>query len=168
MADCDYRLFQPSSQNCGRRAEPPGSGLWWRPLGLRDVQRLARHQAAMDQEYSDNRVELEGSAGEPQATRDLVEDPTLRDAVGHASVNAERGGNGGALEIAGLARGVVRDVSSRDIEARQTHEAAEHKEGQEDVVQHGAQAEAEGNAGWRQTKRDLAGTVSVHGSGGTC
>lgn len=133
----------------------PSSTERRRSLRLRHVQGLAAHQTAVDDEHGDDGMDLERGAGEPQAERDVVEDPALADPVGHEGVDAEGGGDGGALEVAGLAAGVLGDVGGRHVEARQPRQPAQHEDGQQRVVQRRAQAQAEGYAGGGQAEGDL-------------
>lgn len=121
------------------------------------MQRLTAHQAAVNHEQRHHRMHLERRAREPYAAGDLVEDPALGDPVGHHGVEAEGGGDGGALEVAGLAAGVLGDVSAvgGDVEAREAREPAEHEDGEEDVVEGCAHADAEGYAGGGEAEGDL-------------
>lgn len=126
-----------------------------RSLRLRYVQRLAGHQAAVNEEHEHNGVELQSRAREPETAGNLVEYPALRDPVGHQGVDAQRSRNGGALEVARLAGGVVGDVSRRDVEARETSQAAKHEDSQEHVVDSGAQTETEGHTGGSKAEGNL-------------
>lgn len=70
----------------------------------------------MDDEQEDDRVDFKGGAGEPEAARDIGEDAILRDPPSHESVEPQRRGDWGALEVARLARGVLGDVGRRYVE----------------------------------------------------
>lgn len=121
-------------------------------LRLRHMQSLGDHQAAMDQEQDDDGVELKCGALKPHAEWDLVQDPSLRDPVCHQCVRTQARGNGGSLEIAGLAGGIVGDVGGCHVESCQTGQAAQHKDGQEDVVESRAQTDRESHAGGCKTE----------------
>lgn len=79
------------------------------------------------------------------------------DPVGHESVEAERCGDRSALEVLRLARGVLGDDGGGDVEAREAGEAAEHEEGEADVVERCAQADGEGDDGWGEAEGYLKG-----------
>lgn len=121
------------------------------------MQRLAAHQAPMNHKQCNNRMHFQSGALEPHSQRHLVEDPALGDPVGHEGVEAEGGGDGGALEVAGLARGVLGDVAARrrHVEARQPREPAQHEGGQQHVVRRRPHPEAEGHARGGQAEGDL-------------
>lgn len=65
---------------------------------------------------------------------------TTVDPIGHESVQSQRGGYGSSLEVLGLARGVLRDIVRRNVEARETGQAAQNEEGETYVVGWGAHA----------------------------
>lgn len=119
------------------------------------MQRLAGHQAAVDEEHQHDGVELQSRTGEPETTRDLVEHPTLLDPVGHQGINAQRGGDRGSLKVARLSGGIVGDVGRRDVEARQPREAAQHENSQEYVIDGSAQTETESNTGGGKAEGNL-------------
>lgn len=119
------------------------------------MQALTAHKTPVDHEQERDGVDLERGAGEPEAAGDGAEDAVLRDPVGHEGVEAERRGDGRALEVARLAGGVLGDVGRGDVEPREAREAAEHEGGQAGVVEGGAEADAEGYAGWGEAEGDL-------------
>lgn len=109
----------------------------------------------MDDEDCDNGVDFKGGALEPHTQRDLVQNPALRDPVCHHCVKTQRSRDWGSLEVVGLSRGIVRDVGNRHVETGKASQAAQHEEGQEDMVQRCTHAEGESDTGGSQTKGDL-------------
>lgn len=116
---------------------------------------LARHEAAVQHEDDDDGVEGERGVGEPDAARDGVVDPALRDPVGHDGVEAEAGGDRGALEVVRLAGSVLGDRRRRYVEACQPRQAAQHEEGKAHVVQRRAHADRKGHNGRGEAEGDL-------------
>lgn len=100
-------------------------------------------------------MEFECGALQPDTEWDLIKDPALRDPVCHHCISTQAGGDWGTLEIAGLARCVVRNVGGGDIEACKTGKTTQDENGEEDVVNSGAQTEREGHAGGGKTEGDL-------------
>lgn len=90
-------------------------------------------------------MELERGTLGPDAEGHVLEDPAAVDPVGHDGVDAERRGDGRALEELALAGGVLGERRHGDVEAREAREAAEHEEGQAEGVDDGAQADGEGH-----------------------
>lgn len=110
----------------------------------------------MQHEDEHDGVDLEQGAGEPDAARDgIVADPAAVDPVGHQGVEAEGGGDGGALEVLGLARGVLGDDGGGDVEAGEAGEAAQDEEGEAEVVEGRAQANGKGYYGGGEAEGDL-------------
>lgn len=116
--------------------------------------RLARHQTATEHEQSRDRMKFEHAALGPRTQRQVLQDPALADPVGHKGGDAERRGDRRAFEILALAAGVLGHVGHGDVEARQARKAAEHEEGEEDVIDGSAQAERKGGGGGGHTERD--------------
>jgi hypothetical protein len=116
---------------------------------------LARHQAPTEHEQANDGMEFEYAALGPSAQRQVIQDPALADPVGHEGGDGERGGDGGAFEVLALAGGVLGHVGNGDIEAREAREAAQHEEGEEDVVDGRAQTEREGGRGGGYAEGDL-------------
>lgn len=114
-------------------------------LRLRNVNGLARHEAAVHHKDQDDGVDLEDAAGKPQAAGEVIVDPAAVHPVGHQGVQAQAGGYGCALKVLRLAGGVLGDRGGGHVEAGQAGQAAEHEEGQADVVERGAHADGEGN-----------------------
>lgn len=133
------------------------SSLAGRNLRLRDVDGLARHQAAVEHKQQRNRVQFVGGAGKPGAQRQVVEDPILADPVGHERVEAQARGDGRALKVGRLAGLVLGNDGGRHVEAGETGEAAEDEEGEQNVVDGGADTDREGNGGGGDTKGDEVG-----------
>jgi hypothetical protein len=109
----------------------------------------------MQDEHSHNRMELKRGPLEPQAQRDLLERPALVHPVRHDLDYPERHGDRGALEELGFAGCVLGDEGGGDVEAREAREAAEHEEGEEEVVDGGAETEGEGCRGGGDAEGDL-------------
>lgn len=124
------------------------SGLW-------HLQRLADHEAPVDQEHADDRVKLEGGTRECRAERDVVQYPTIVHPVCHDAVEAKRRWDRGAFEVLGLARCVLGEQLNRDVEPGEARETAENVEGQKEVVQRRAHANSHGATSGRDTERDL-------------
>lgn len=73
--------------------------------------------------------------------------PPLSHPVRHQPDNRQGGRDRRALEVLGLASRVFGDVGDGDVEAREAREAAEHEEGEDEVVEGGAEADCEGGGG---------------------
>jgi hypothetical protein len=129
-------------------------------LRLGDMNGLANHKTAMQQKHGDNRMKLEHGPLEPQAQRDLLERPALVHPVRHDLDYPERHGDRGAFEELGFARRVLGDQGCGDVEAREAGQTAQHEEGEEEVVEGGAQAEREGCRGGGDAEGDLGVLVS--------
>lgn len=108
------------------------------------MNRLANHQAPMQDKHSNNRMKLQRGALEPQTQRQLLEHPALVHPVCHDLHHEQRHGDRGALEVLGFAGCVLGHHGDGYVEARETGEAAQDEEGEQDVVDGGAEAEAEG------------------------
>ncbi|KAL2255067.1 hypothetical protein VTK26DRAFT_4202 [Humicola hyalothermophila] len=132
--------------NPGER-EIPGEGKKRKkkPSRLRNVNRPAGHQAAVQDKQQHDRVQLEGGASEPDAARERVVYPAARQPPGHEGVERERRRDRRALKVLGLARGVLGYGRGGHVEAREARQAAEHEEGQAEVVDGRADADREGD-----------------------
>lgn len=121
------------------------------------MNRFACHKAAMDHENRHNGVELEHTPREPDTARDGLVDCARVDPVGHEGVQTQRGGDGRALKVGGLTRGVLGDVAAvgGDVEAREAGQAAEDEEGEANVVERGAHADGEGDDCGGETEGNL-------------
>ncbi|KFY20136.1 hypothetical protein V493_07741 [Pseudogymnoascus sp. VKM F-4281 (FW-2241)] len=73
--------------------------------------------------------------------------PPLPHPIRHQRHNRQRGRDGRALKVCRLARRVLGHVGDCDVEAREACEAAEHEEGEDEVVGGGAEADCEGGGG---------------------
>lgn len=116
---------------------------------------LARHQASVEHKDENNRVELEHGALEHGTPGKRVMDPALRHPVSHDGVQTERRGDGRALEIGGLAVGVLWDGGRGHVEAGEAGEAAEDEEAEAEMVERSADADGEGNDGGGDAEGDL-------------
>lgn len=138
----------------------PSNSPFWGGRGgvvsrLGNVNRLARHQTPVNDKQKHNRVKLERGTREPDTAGEVIVDGARGDPVGHEGVEAQRGGDRGALKVLCLARRVLGDVGRGDVEAGEARQAAEDKEGEEDVVERGAQANGEGDDRRGEAKGDL-------------
>lgn len=79
---------------------------------------LADHGAAVKRKQENNRMHLEQCALGDNAERQALQDPLFRRPVRHEANNSESGGDGGALEVFALARGVLGHGCDGDVEAR--------------------------------------------------
>lgn len=127
------------------------------PLRLRNMNRLANHQTAMQHKHGDNGVKLERGALEPQTEGHLLQRPALVHPIRHDLHHEQRHGNRGALEVLRLAGCVLGDHGDGDVEAGEAGEAAEDEETEENVVEWGAEAEAKGGGGRGDAKGYLGG-----------
>jgi hypothetical protein len=119
------------------------------------MQRLANHQTPMQHKHKHNGMERKRRAVHPQAKRNLLERPALIHPVRHDLHVDQRHGDGCAFEVLGFAGRVFGNHGDGDVEARETGEAAEDEEGEQDVVDGGAEAEGEGCGGGADTEGDL-------------
>lgn len=126
-------------------------------LGLRNLDTLANHQTSMKNEHGHHRVEFERRALEPQAHGNLVHSPALVDPVRHDLHYAKTHRNRCALEILALSGCILGHHGDGDIESGEAREAAEDEEGEQEVVDGGAHAEAESGGGWGHAKGDEIG-----------
>ncbi|KAK0986829.1 hypothetical protein LTS01_009773 [Friedmanniomyces endolithicus] len=65
------------------------------------------------------------------------------------------------FEVGSFPCGIFGDIASGDVEAREAREAGEHKEGEEELVERGAEAEGEGAGGGGDAEGDLARCQSL-------
>lgn len=75
--------------------------------GLRYANGAADHQAPVGDENQQRGVELEGRPPGNDAERQVLQQPPVVQPVGHDGVDAEGRGDGRALEVLALARGVL-------------------------------------------------------------
>lgn len=109
----------------------------------------------MENKQSHNRVQLPQPALVDHTTGQVLQHPAIVHPPGHHTVHAQRGGDGRALEVLALARGVLGQGADGDVEARKAREAAEDEEGQKDGVGEGAHANGEGDHGGGDAEGDL-------------
>lgn len=113
-------------------------------LWLRDVNRLAGHADATQDEEANNRVKLEYRPCCPRSQRYILQRPALTDPVCHERSYGERSRNRRAFKVLALARSVLGNVGDGDVEAREACKPAEDEEGQEEVVDRCAEAYGKG------------------------
>lgn len=107
----------------------------------------------------DNGVELEQSSADGSKGNGLV-NPALANPVGQDADDSERSRGGETLEVFCLARGIVGDGASGDVETGETEESAQGERSEKELVNRGAHAEGDGCGGGRNAERDL-GVVSL-------
>lgn len=79
-------------------------------------------------------MKLEDCTLGDNAKGDVLVSPALGNPVGHEGSDGKSSWNGCALKVLRLAALVFRQNSHRDIEPSQTGQAAQNKEGQEEMV----------------------------------
>lgn len=99
---------------------------------------LTRHHAAVDDEGKGDGVEFQSRAGKPCSKRKILENPPLRNKVGHDGVESEASWNGRALEVFALASCILGEGRDGDIEASEASKATENEEGEASVVDNSA------------------------------
>lgn len=119
------------------------------------MQRLTAHKATVDEEDEDDGVELESGTLEQQPPGDLIEDPAAAHPPGHDGVDSQGGGDGRALEVAGLSGRILGDRRRRHVEPRQPREPAQHEHRQQHRVERRAQPDRECHTGRGEAERDL-------------
>lgn len=117
---------------------------------------LAAHQASMNHKHDDNRMHLKHTARAPHTKRYISMRPAIADPPSHGTRKRERSRDRRALEVLALARRVLGQHGDGHVEAREAGQAAEDEEGEEDVVEGGADAEGEGGAGGGDAEGDLS------------
>lgn len=109
----------------------------------------------MNHEHKSNGVEFQCSPRQPRSERKVLKNPTLRYQVRHHSVKAKTRRDGSAFEVFAFSSCVLGKSGDSYVEASETSEAAEDKEGQTEVVDGCAQAQGEGHRGRCNAERDL-------------
>lgn len=141
-------------------------GLFENHLRLRNSDSLAGHEAAVDHEQKNGRVELKGRTLEPDTEGEVVMNPTLREPVGHDGVHAKRSGDRCSLEKLALAGSIFGQDGDGHIETGEASETAKNEEGKTNGIGKRAETKSEGYHGRGDTKRDLYSTrleISYHG-----
>lgn len=85
-------------------------------------------------------MHLDGTPRKPHPAGQRVVHPAPGQAPGHQRVEPQRRGDGRALEVARLAGAVLGDARGGDVEAGEAGQAAEDEEGEEEVVEGGAES----------------------------
>jgi len=119
------------------------------------MQRLARHQAAVNHKEGDDGMNLKHGVGKHDSAGDRIVGPAARHPPGHQSVQGERGGDGRALKVGGLARGVFGYRGRGHVESCEAGQAAEDEKGETQVVEGGTDADCEGGSGGSDTEGNL-------------
>jgi hypothetical protein len=121
------------------------------------MQALADHRAPMENEHSNNRMELKRRALKPKPHRDLLQRPALVNPIRHNLHNKQAHRNRGAFKVLALARRILGHHGNRDVEARKTGEAAEHEEAEQDMINGCAETQAESGSGRGNAEGDEVG-----------
>ena len=119
------------------------------------MNRPARHQTPVHHKQQHDGVHLDGGAREPHAAGQGVVDPAVGQPPAHERVEPERRGDGRALKVFRLAGRVLGDGRGRHVEAGQARQAAQHEEGQAEVVEGRADADGEGEGCGGDAEGDL-------------
>jgi hypothetical protein len=105
------------------------------------MQRLAHHQTPMQHKHKCHGVEFQCGTLHPHPKRYLRHCPALVHPEGHDLHVDERHGDGRAFEVVALASRVFWNHGDGHVEARESGEAAQDEEGEEQMVDRGAEAE---------------------------
>lgn len=111
----------------------------------------------MSHKHQNNRMKLPAQSLSSHAERHGVPEPAIIDPNRHPRGNDQTARDGRTLKVLCLPARIMRHVISRDIEPRQSGQPAQGEEGEQDVVERGADAEGEGGAGGRHAKGDEVG-----------
>jgi len=120
---------------------------------FRDMYRLGNHCATAGGENQDCGVELQ-QPGSDNAERQVVQVPSLVRPVCHSHDDREGGRDRGALKVLGLSRSVFGERLNRHVEARETREAAENEEREDDGIKERTKAKSEGTGSRGHAKGD--------------
>jgi hypothetical protein len=138
---------QPSSN-----PPPPSTSIPATNLRLRYMNTLTNHQTPMHHKHTHNRMHLEDSSSAPNAKRHIGVRPAVARPPGHGASQHERSGDGCTFKVLRFPGCVFGYHGDGYVEARETGEAAEDEEGEEEVVERGAHAEGEGGCGGRDAE----------------
>jgi hypothetical protein len=115
----------------------------------------------MQHEHGHDRVELEHGAFQPQAHWHLSQRPALGHPESHDRHEDQRHGDRYAFEILRLAGRILGHHGDGYVEARETGQAAEDEEGEQEVVERRAQTETEGSGSGSDAEGDLHGVLAI-------
>lgn len=109
----------------------------------------------MQDKQENNGVELENSTLANNAKGNVCVSPALGHPVGHKRGNRQSGGDRSTLKVFRLSSLVLGQNSHGNVEASQAGQAAEDEEGQEEVVERGANTHGERGGGGGEAEGDL-------------
>lgn len=115
----------------------------------------------MQDEHQDSRVKLENGAFSNDTEGNVLVSPALGNPVGHDRCDGEGSRNRCALEVLRLAALVLWQYRSRDVEPSQACQAAENKEGEENVVERRPHPERKCGSGRGEAERDLRASARM-------
>lgn len=140
----------------------PSQPLSYPHLRLRDMYRLTRHQAPTNHKQAQHGVKLAQRPRQQRPQRQLPMHPPLTNPVRHQPHNRQRRRDRRALKVGRLARRILGHVGDGDVEAREAGQAAQHEEGEDEVVGGGAEADCEGGGGGGDAEGDLFRVALAH------
>lgn len=109
----------------------------------------------MNRKQENHGMHLQRTPRKPRAKRDIQPRPPIPKPIHHHTDERQRRRNRGTFKVLRLARLVLGKHGDRNIEPRQPRETAENENGENDVVERGAETDAECSGSGGKTERNL-------------